>query len=124
MSDHPDWHNVYIYAPNEPDPEHLAVVMAEMRVLGAPIIRAMWSDADAGWQAIEGSHRLAAAHALGVVPYIDVLSAYDVVHHDFDAVESPARVIDVLEAMWRYPSGLAILRFEVVEPAPRRRKRR
>lgn len=50
------------------DADKLASVIAEMRVLGAPEIRAYWSDTDREWYAMEGSHRLRAAHALGLTP--------------------------------------------------------
>lgn len=42
---------------------HLGYVVAEMRLAGWPTIRAM--AVPGGWAALEGSHRLAAAHYLG-----------------------------------------------------------
>lgn len=54
------------------DDGHLGSVMREMERRGAPTIRCLQF---AGrWYALEGSHRLAAAHALGLAPrIIDVL---------------------------------------------------
>jgi hypothetical protein len=60
-----------IVIPNEINPQHLDEVIAEMRVLGAPRIRAI-VDADR-YRAIEGSHRIAAAGYLGLVPEIVVV---------------------------------------------------
>lgn len=51
-------------------PAHLEEVIEQMRVLGPPVLRACW-DADAGgWYAQEGTHRLRAAKALGLVPVL------------------------------------------------------
>jgi hypothetical protein len=58
---------------NAPDAEHLAHVIAEMQILGAPTIRCV-RDADAGLiVALEGSHRIAAAVELGLTPVITLL---------------------------------------------------
>jgi hypothetical protein len=72
----------YIYAPHATDPAKLAAVIAEMRTLGAPTIRAVWTGDY--WLAIEGSHRLAAAHALGLTPEIDEIATTDEIDHDLD----------------------------------------
>lgn len=53
------------------DPDHLESVIAEMRILGAPTIRAVWMECHMMWVALEGCHRLRAAHILGLVPLID-----------------------------------------------------
>lgn len=76
----------YVYAPHEPDAEHLADVIEQMRTLGAPTIRAVWMGEY--WLALEGSHRLAAAHALGLTPIIEELSYLDEIDHDCEEVES------------------------------------
>lgn len=55
---------VFVQAPNAADPVHLAEVMAEMRGLGSPRVRAV-AHPGGGWMALEGSHRLAAAVSLG-----------------------------------------------------------
>lgn len=56
---------------------HYANVRAYMQAHGAPTIRAWWSGDEGAWIAIEGSHRLAAAHALGVEPVIEDVGASD-----------------------------------------------
>ena len=52
------------------DDEHLAEVIEEMRTLGAPKIHAVWMECYDGYQALEGCHRIRAAHALGLTPEI------------------------------------------------------
>jgi hypothetical protein len=52
------------------DGKHLIEVMTEMLTLGAPIIRAV-DLGDGEWQALEGCHRIRAAHALGLTPIIN-----------------------------------------------------
>lgn len=59
------------------DPDHLTAVTAEMRTLGAPIIRAVCADGDGLYVALEGSHRIRAASALGLVPTIDLIEYGD-----------------------------------------------
>lgn len=60
-----------IIIPNAADPAHLAEVMNEMQSLGAPVVRAFWSEAWEAFVAVEGSHRVVAAHRLGLVPEIE-----------------------------------------------------
>lgn len=52
------------------DPKHLEEVKSEMLKLGAPEIRAIWSEVYGVWMAVEGCHRLRAAHELGLTPVI------------------------------------------------------
>jgi len=51
---------------NEPQPGHLAVVQAEMRTLGGPTLRAIYDRSQDVVLLLEGSHRWAAASALGL----------------------------------------------------------
>lgn len=53
------------------DDGHLAEVLDTMRLCGAPTIRVVRFDGDL--LALEGSHRLAAAHQLGLEPRLVVL---------------------------------------------------
>src|SRR5690554_4562897 len=53
------------------DAAHLETVKAEMETLGAPTIKAVWMENYGAWVALEGSHRIRAAAALGLVPEID-----------------------------------------------------
>ena len=58
---------------NKTDPERYPAVVARMRELGAPVIQVL---ALAPWVyfALEGSHRLAAAKELGLIPILDVVA--------------------------------------------------
>ena len=64
-----------IVAPNPTEQAHLEAVIAEMRELGAPTVRAIWVGVHGLWLAVEGSHRLAAAAELGLTPTIDPVAA-------------------------------------------------
>lgn len=64
-----------IYAIHAPLADKLAGVMAEMETLGAPTIRVV--DCGDHYMALEGSHRLAAAHALGLEPILTVMDQED-----------------------------------------------
>lgn len=86
---------MYIYAINEPDTEKLETVKSEMRALGAPTIRAVWCG-DC-WRAVEGSHRLAAAHALGLTPNIIEINEADSIEHDCDDLPHPCSAAELLE---------------------------
>lgn len=59
-----------IYAIHAPTAHKLAAVMAEMQILGAPTIEVI--DCGDHYMALEGSHRLAAADALGLVPVLTI----------------------------------------------------
>lgn len=65
---------VVIVAINEPDHRHLAQVIAEMRELGAPTLRAIRDEAQGVILALEGSHRLAAALELGLTPRLELVN--------------------------------------------------
>jgi hypothetical protein len=52
------------------DADHLDAVAGEMAMLGAPVLRAVWSEGHGCWFALEGCHRLRAAHRLGLMPMI------------------------------------------------------
>jgi hypothetical protein len=56
---------------------HLASVTEEMRTLGVPTIKAVWMETWQMWVAMEGCHRLRAAHALGLTPVIEELDYSD-----------------------------------------------
>lgn len=71
-----------IIAINKPENDRLPSIMAEMERRGAPAIKAVWMAAYNAWVALEGSHRLAAAQALGVTPEIE-----EVEYEDLDAFE-------------------------------------
>lgn len=56
------------------DEAHLADVVARMRELGAPTIRAIRYEDDT-WMALEGCHRIRAAKILGLTPKIEEVDA-------------------------------------------------
>ncbi len=64
---------IKIYAKHLPyfETGHLGEVIAEMREMGRPTIRAVEYDGD--YFAVEGSHRLAAAHYLKLTPELRIL---------------------------------------------------
>jgi|GEM_PF-1556368 len=64
------------------NPTKLATVMDEMQVFGAPTVRAV--DVGDSLLALEGVHRLEAAHRLGLTPTIVVLAYDDAVPTDID----------------------------------------
>jgi hypothetical protein len=59
-----------IVALNLPDLDHLEYVIGEMKRLGAPKLKAIWSSEYKVWFAAEGSHRLVAAQREGLTPVI------------------------------------------------------
>lgn len=59
------------------DADHLEAVKAEMQTRGAPVIRAVWMEVYGTWVALEGCHRIRAAHALGLTPVIDEVEYSD-----------------------------------------------
>jgi len=65
-----------IIAPHKPNRYHFRDVVKEMKTKGRPVIRAFRSSHTQAWVAMEGSHRLAAAYRLGLVPIIRDISNY------------------------------------------------
>jgi hypothetical protein len=112
---------------NHPDKDHLETVIAEMRALGAPAIRAIADEFNNVIVALEGSHRIAAAKALGLVPVLkmladdDMLSCDEIGYDDNGWFEGgPARAADIrdriAEPMGMY-SGCNFVSFDSVETA-------
>ena len=87
-----------IYAIHDTDQEKLEGIIEEMKSAGAPAIRVV--DCGDYYMALEGSHRLAAASALGIEPDLTILDQDDVIDiSEFDWFES---------ANWddtEYPAG-------------------
>ena len=65
--------------------EHYANVKAYMVKNGAPVIRVC--DTGNGVYALEGSHRLAAAHELGIMPIFEEIEADEIFENDIDNIE-------------------------------------
>lgn len=73
-----------IYGIHAPDPGKLAEVIEEMKMLGSPILRVV--ECGDYYMALEGSHRLAAAAHLGLIPVLVVYDQddlIDVTEHDW-----------------------------------------
>lgn len=89
-----------IYTINKPNKKKLMSVIAEMRVLGTAKIRAFWTGDS--YLAIEGSHRVAAAAAIGVpIEIIDVCESDEICDHDIGDLKSSCTVGEILEyANW------------------------
>lgn len=66
---------VRVFAKHDPywSTDHLGEVMTEMEALGAPCIRVVEWRGD--YFAVEGSHRLCAAHELGLIPTLSIEAA-------------------------------------------------
>lgn len=47
---------------------HLAYVISQMRELGPPTLRGYFDDVSGAWLLREGTHRIRAAHSLGLTP--------------------------------------------------------
>ncbi|NBK25823.1 MAG: hypothetical protein EOM68_27890 [Spirochaetia bacterium] len=78
---------------------HLSDVMAEMQTLGAPAIRAIWSECYGLWLAVEGCHRIRAAKALGLEVVIDDVSDDETVTIEQDGEQVELAVEDLLEEL-------------------------
>lgn len=83
------------------DADHLKAVIDEMRVVGAPTIKAV--DMTATWGAyvaLEGCHRIRAAAALGLTPVIeevewsDIATTDEIVPGSFDDCWTIEQVVD------------------------------
>lgn len=89
--------SLVLFAPHEPSPDHLRVVVAQMRRLGPPRLRAVWRRKAGAWYAIEGSHRSAAAKHLGMVPVLERVRLRDEVDHDTSKIWPDRRVASILQ---------------------------
>jgi hypothetical protein len=90
-----------VYAIHAPFADRLEAVKAEMATLGAPTIRVV--DCGDFLMALEGSHRLAAAAALGLTPEFVVFAQDD--------------EIDITQFDWYEPANWAETRYPAGEVA-------
>ncbi|WP_234053631.1 MULTISPECIES: hypothetical protein [unclassified Xanthobacter] len=67
----------YIVTINDVDPAYLEEVKAEMKTRGAPLLRAILDETQGVIVALEGSHRIAAALDLGLVPTMQLVDEED-----------------------------------------------
>jgi hypothetical protein len=91
-------------------------IVEEMRVLGPPTIKAVASEDGAALVSIEGCHRLAAAHALGLAPQFKVYQPDDLVdvsnmdiEHMFPDGTTTAVARDVADECFHSGSGEYLL---------------
>ena len=91
---------------NEVDADHLATVAAQMRVLGAPVIRCVRDEVHGILVALEGSHRIRAALDLDLTPILvvlpddEMLTAEEIGYDDMGYFEGePARVADIRDRL-------------------------
>lgn len=66
-----------IYTIHTADPDRLETVKAEMANLGQPVIDVV--NCGDHYRALEGTHRLYAAHALGIAPILRVFAQDDLI---------------------------------------------
>lgn len=79
--------------------KHLEEVANEMATLGAPSIKAIWSELYGVWLAVEGCHRIRAAKQLGLEPIIDDISDDETVTMEIDGEDTEVLVQDMLEEL-------------------------
>lgn len=101
---------MYIIAINKPENDHLEAVKAYMAEHGAPTIKAVYDEANGSWVALEGSHRLAAAHALGLPVEIDEVDYSDDLLVNIVTIGQEDRddltVADIYDSAWERASYL------------------
>ena len=91
--------------------EHLNAVKAQMETLGAPTIKAIWSEVYGAWMAVEGCHRLRAAAELGITPNIEDVSEEDVVVMQIDGEDVEVSVVELTEELENDAPKSRIIRF-------------
>lgn len=94
------------------DNDHLQEVKKEMQELGAPSIRAIWSDLYGMWLAVEGCHRIRAAADLGIVPdMVDVSDEHSIVI-ELDGEDIEVDVADLAVELSDAAPRAAMVRFD------------
>lgn len=87
--------------------DHLEAVATEMKTLGAPEIKCIWSECYGMWLAVEGCHRLRAAQLLDITPQISEIDLEDnettTIQIDGEDVEvnTIELAIEVTDAAWQ-----------------------
>ena len=79
--------------------EHLESVKKEMEVMGAPEIRAIWSEMYGLWMAVEGCHRIRAAKELGLEPVIIDISDDETTMIQYDGDDIEVDVVNLAEVL-------------------------
>jgi hypothetical protein len=102
-----------LYALHPPDPEYLEGILSKMKGLGPPALHAYWRRNSGSrargewrafhrfesncWYALEGSHRIAAAKKLKLIPLMKQVFLTSEIDHDTDDVWPDRRVSSLLE---------------------------
>lgn len=94
------------------DENHLAEVKEIMKVKGAPVIRAIWSDIYGMWMAIEGCHRIRAAKELGIIPVIKDISKQKHVTLQSDGYNTKVSVSSLLKDLTESAYKCEVINFE------------
>lgn len=83
---------------NHFDAEHLAAVVEEMRVLGAPTIKCFDLGFDGLVQAVEGTHRIRACEILEIAPilvFLDPETTIEEAGIDFDNGNPECKISEI-----------------------------
>lgn len=78
---------------------HLEEVKNTMTTMGAPKIKAIWSEIYGAWLAVEGCHRIRAAKELNLIPEIIDISEDETVIMQIDGEDEEVNVSDLLEEL-------------------------
>ena len=78
---------------------HLEEVKNIMVTMGAPKIKAIWSEIYGAWLAVEGCHRIRAAKELNLIPEIIDISEDETVIMQIDGEDEEVNVSDLLEEL-------------------------
>jgi hypothetical protein len=98
---------------NHYDADHLETVKTQMLELGAPKIRCFFDEANDLWFAVEGCHRLRAAHELGLTPIVEDISDDDSLAYQVDGEDVTVELdTDFFEAWYDRNGRNVILDFE------------
>jgi len=81
------------------DKNHLDKVVAEMKKLGTPKIKAVYIECHDMYVALEGCHRLRACEKLGIVPEFELLEYDDVYELKGGqiGIDSDCKISDILD---------------------------
>lgn len=96
------------------DQEHLDSVKNEMIKMGAPKIRAIWSESYDMWLAVEGCHRIRAAQELGLTPIIIDITNNKTVSYQLDGETVRTTVARLSEDLHDNAPRTTIIDFEEI----------
>ena len=92
--------------------KHLTEVSAEMKNLGVPEIRAIWSEVYGAWMAVEGSHRIRAAYELGLTPQIIDISNDETAIIELDGIDTEVEIKDFFQELQDDAYASEIINFD------------